>query len=37
MLAQHNTQFVQALEAVSSPTRQAYLALLQGPALAGPN
>ena len=37
MLAQHNTQFAQALEAVSSPTRQAYLALLQGPALAGPN
>jgi len=36
MLAQHQTTHAQALEGVSPATRQAYLALLQGPALAGP-
>jgi hypothetical protein len=33
MLAQHKTHYEQALQGVSSPTRQAYLAVLQGPAL----
>ncbi len=35
MLAQHQTHHAQALEAVSPQTRQAYLALVQGPALGG--
>jgi len=33
MLAQHKTRYEQALQAVSPETRQAYLALVKGPAL----
>ena len=33
MLAQHQTHYEQAVQAVSSETREAYLALVQGPAL----
>ena len=33
MLAQHQTHYAQALEAVSTETRTAYLALVNGPAL----
>ena len=33
MLAQHQTHYEQALQAVSTETREAYLALVQGPAL----
>ena len=33
MLAQHQTHYEQALQAVSPETREAYLALVQGPAL----
>ena len=33
MLAQHQTHYAQALEAVSPATRQAYLAVVNGPAL----
>ena len=33
MLAQHKTRYEQALDAVSPETRQAYLAVIQGPAL----
>jgi hypothetical protein len=33
MLAQHKTQYEQALQAVSPETRDAYLALINGPAL----
>ena len=33
MLAQHKTRYEQALQAVSSETRQAYLAAINGPAL----
>ena len=33
MLAQHKTHYEQALDAVSTETRQAYLAVVQGPAL----
>ena len=33
MLAQHHTHYEQALQAVSPETREAYLALVQGPAL----
>lgn len=33
MLAQHKTHYEQALDAVSPETRQAYLAVVQGPAL----
>ena len=33
MLAQHQTHYEQALQAVSAETREAYLALVQGPAL----
>ncbi len=35
MWAQHRTQHAQALQAVSPLTREAYLALVQGPALGG--
>lgn len=35
MLAQHQTHYEQALQAVSPQTRQAYLAVVQGPALGG--
>lgn len=35
MLVQHKTQYEQALQAVTAQTRQAYLAVVQGPALAG--
>ena len=33
MLAQHKTHHAQALQAVSAATREAYLAVLRGPAL----
>ncbi len=33
MLAQHKTRYEQALDAVSSETREAYLAVINGPAL----
>ena len=33
MLAQHQTHYEQAVQAVSPETREAYLALVQGPAL----
>ena len=33
MLAQHKTHYEQALDAVSPETREAYLAIIQGPAL----
>jgi hypothetical protein len=33
MLAQHQTRYEQALDAVSPETREAYLAVINGPAL----
>ena len=35
LLAQHQTHYAQALQSVSSETRQAYLAVVRGPALGG--